>query len=137
MSTPGSGHPLVTAALSIMAAKRQATVSAETLDLFSADLAEDGVPVERVVEACKRLGRAERAEGETAFPSYGTLLRVCREVARDDERARVAKLAAEGERRLLAEHEVEVKPLTKAEAKAFTDDLKARVAALRERTRVH
>ena len=101
MATSNSGDPRITAALALLAARRQASnLDDDTLDLFSADLthpARDGdrFGVDVIVDACERIGRTERAEGETAFPSLGTLLRVCREVVKDRYWQGVEALAAQ------------------------------------------
>lgn len=84
----------VLAALAKMAALRQAEVSGKTLALYATELATAHVPTDVVVHACRRIQMRERSEGETAFPSLGTLLDECRIVAAkkaDDEEARLRK----------------------------------------------
>lgn len=108
---PGSGDPQVTAWLATMAAFRQASVSDETLDLYSAQLAADGIALEDIEAACHEIARAERAEGETAFPDYGRLVRYCRAAAHTryahaqrEQRQRVLQLqAARDEQRMSPE----------------------------------
>jgi hypothetical protein len=82
----GTGSPVVAEALARIAMFRQAEVTASTLDLYSARLAEEALEVADIVEACGRIERAERTDGETAFPSLGMILRVCREVVMDRSR---------------------------------------------------
>jgi hypothetical protein len=126
---PTDGDPRITAALARMAMFRQADPSPLTLELYSAQLAGDGIPVEDVLVACDVLARRERAEGETTFPSYGTLTAECR-------RAGIARRARvrEQERDVLrfpAPDPDQMRSLSPAEAKALAAELKARVEAKR------
>lgn len=100
MASSGSGNPAVSAALARMAILRQAEVSELVLDIFTAELAAEGLPVECVIDACDELAHRERAEGETAFPSYATLLRECHRADHRRYQAQQRALAAEGERYL-------------------------------------
>jgi hypothetical protein len=117
--------------LGVLAVRRQAEVGAKTLRVFARDLADAGFPVATVVEACDRIGRAERVEHETAFPDLGKLLRVCREVEADARRERQRQLAAQAPP--LALPPADVEPLTREEAEAHVAQVmgwfKARVGA--------
>jgi hypothetical protein len=75
-ATPGTGNPRIIAALAHMAAFRQADVGDVMLDLYAAQMTADGYGVEDVEVACERHARAERADGETAFPSLGQMRRL-------------------------------------------------------------
>lgn len=130
MAERGTGDPLVTAALIDMAILRQADPSLDTLDYYSASLVEDGIESADVIAACERIGKTERADGETTFPSYGTLLRVCRDVRKDRQAEQQRALAARAPKRLAAP--IDDTPLTREEAKAFVSRLKADVLAIRK-----
>lgn len=67
-------------ALTQMAAFRGASPDGPTLAAFAKRLIAEGLEVAVIAAACRRLEAAERADGESAWPSLGTLLRVCREV---------------------------------------------------------
>lgn len=79
-----------------MAILRQAKPDAGTIDLYAAKLL--GYSPRDVSEACSILADAERAEGETAFPSLAAVQRAV--VAVRDHR--VATSEAEMQRRLVA-----------------------------------
>lgn len=113
-ATPGSGDPRITAALAHMAAFRQADVSEMTLDLYSAQLTADGCLADDVTVACERHARAERAEGETAFPSLGQMQRLVAQAR--SERAK-REYEAHGGKYLPAAPDV--KPVSKARAKVW------------------
>lgn len=88
----GSGNPEITASLATLAILRQAAdVTDVALDLYSAELTAAGVTGDVVAAACHAIQAAPRADGETAFPSLGTLLTACASVRRtqreDAERA--------------------------------------------------
>jgi hypothetical protein len=115
-------------ALARMAALRQATgIDDEVLDLFSAELDAEGIAADVIVEACNTLAKRSRAEGETAFPSFGTLLEECRDVLRGRERARQRALAAQGEK-LLSAYE-NAPQLSRGDAKQFMAWFKGQVDA--------
>lgn len=63
----------VMAALKRMAVYRQAETGPQTFAAFTLALADARFEVEDIESACRDLERAARAEGETAFPSLGTL----------------------------------------------------------------
>jgi hypothetical protein len=115
--------------LGMLAVRRQAEVGGKTLRLFARDLIDAGLTLATVAEACDRIGHAERVEHETAFPDLGKLLRVCREVEADARRERQRQLAAQAPP--LALPPADVEPLSRIEATAFVNSLKAQVAALR------
>jgi Cdc6-like AAA superfamily ATPase len=70
-------------AIGVMAMRRQGEISAQVLKLYAHDLEQSGCSARAAVEACDRLGKAERREGETAVPEIGKLLRLCREAQRE------------------------------------------------------
>lgn len=83
MAQSGDGHPAVLAALTTMGVLRQASeVDDETLDLYAATLAEDHIPIGHIIEACRQIGREARGDGESAFPSLGTLIERCHRAGR-------------------------------------------------------
>lgn len=134
MAHSGTGNPIVTAALAELAALRQATgVDEETLDLFSARIAEDGLDVELVVDACRELSRMERAEGESAFPSYGTLLREYHAAEYRRHVRRQKELAAEGAQYLLPGEEVDRPEWTPQQARLLIANFREAVEAKRRR----
>ena len=57
-----------------MALFRQAEIADEVFDIYAAQLAHGQHAIEDIELACHRHGMAERADGETAFPSMGQLL---------------------------------------------------------------
>lgn len=87
----GSDLDVVTVALAQMAAFRGAEPAGPTLALFARRLLAEGCEASVIVGACHRLEVAERKDGESAFPSLGTLLRVCREVSGERHREQVAR----------------------------------------------
>jgi hypothetical protein len=115
--------------LGLLALRRQAEVGAKTLRLFARDLIDAGLTLATVAEACDRIGHSERVEHETAFPDLGKLLRVCREVEADARRERQRQLAAQAPP--LALPPAEAESMTRLEAKAFVNNLRAQVEALR------
>ncbi len=125
--------PRITVALARLAVLRQAPELTD-LDfrLFGEEIAAAGVPVEHVEEACRRLGRQERPEGQPSFPSLGTILAECRQVRVDAHYLRLQELAARAPKELLPPTEAFV-PLSREEAKSFIDRLKADVEARRVR----
>jgi hypothetical protein len=115
--------------LGVLAVRRQADVGGKTLRLFARDLIDAGHTLATIAEACDRIGLAERGEHETAFPDLGKLLRVCREVEADARREAQRQLAAQAPVRALPP--ADAPALTPAEAKAFVNNLRAQVNALR------
>jgi hypothetical protein len=117
--------PCVSAALAEMAMFRQAEVDDLTLELYSAKLAQEEIPVDVIVTACETIGRTPRREGETAFPDLGTMLAACRkawmERANRTAQAQAPKALPAPER----------PDMTKTEAKRFIDGLRAQVEARR------
>lgn len=90
----------ITLALAQMAAFRCADVSEQTIELFARRLMAEQCQVVDVVKACAVLEQQERAEGETSFPSLGTLNKhiraqqsVRRQLEREADAAEVARLA--------------------------------------------
>lgn len=130
MASSGSGNPVISAALARMAVLRQADVSEMTLDIFTAEIAAEGLPVECVLDACDELAHRERAEGETAFPSFATLLRECHAAEHRRHQARQRALAAEGEQFLQAAQPIDP-AFTRAEAKVVMGAFHQAVAARR------
>lgn len=109
----------------MMAVKRQASdLDADTFDLFAAELAEEGIPVEHVIEACKQIGREPRAEGDTAFPSLGVLIERCHRAGRQMAYRAVAGVIEPRPQQ----------PISSAEAAQLLADIKAAVAE-RKRSR--
>lgn len=126
-------NPRVVVALARMAILRQAPELTETdFTLFAAELESEGVPVEHIEEACRRIGREPREDGQTAFPSLGTLLAECKQVRVDTHYLRLQELAARAPKELMPPAEDFV-PLSREEAKKFVDRLKAEVEARRVR----
>lgn len=116
-------------AMKRLAMFRQAEVSAQTYVAYALALSERLVRVEDVEVACRRLEATERAEGETAFPSLGTLLRVCGEVAHARrERHRLEAKADVARRQLAASLPRDLSP---REAKEFVGWLRDEVARAR------
>jgi hypothetical protein len=72
-------------------------VSTETLNLYSRELC-SGFDIEDVRAAARYLARRERADGETAFPALGALLREAREARAD--RLALAKTQRERQARV-------------------------------------
>lgn len=68
-------------ALTRLAALRSTTIDRETLVLFTKELADHPQP-DAVIQACERLARRPRAEGEPAFPSLGNILQEARLIIR-------------------------------------------------------
>lgn len=132
MVSSGSGHPLVSAALGRMAVLRQADASEAMLDLYSAELAAEGLDPELVVDACEQLGRAERAEFEPAFPTLGTLLRECHAAEYRRHRRRQLALAAQAPTEFLLPETTNTTPLTREEARARVVEFRAAVEAKRQ-----
>lgn len=118
-------------ALGQMAAFRGATVTDETLALFAARLVAERVRVEDAVEACRRLEREERAEGELAFPSLGTLLKRIGLVESQRYR-REQERREHGVKQLQAQRDADLPHFTKAEAKAFVAQMRQDVEAVRK-----
>ena len=138
MAGSQTGDPRVIAALALMAARRQASnIDRETLDLFSADLTHpaqesDRYSVEVITEACERIGRAERTDGETAFPSLGMLLRVCRVVRTGCYWENVRAIAATAPKPVVPE----LPEPTKAEAKQIAEKFRDTVNRLIREKRI-
>jgi hypothetical protein len=104
----------------MMAVKRQASdLDADTFDLYAAELAEEGIPVAHVIEACKQIGREPRAEGDTAFPSLGVLIDRCHRAAR--------QLAYRATAGVLTPKPAE--PISREEAAKLLAEIKAAVAS--------
>jgi|SRR6185369_15004110 len=124
MADSGTGKPLVTAALAKLSILRQASdVSDLTLDLYAAELEAAGITPDVVVIACQGLQSQPRAEGETAFPSLGTLLERCYAIRREWQK----QAEAVASQRLLEAERSGQRNMTKAEAAAFIAQLKADV----------
>jgi len=124
MANSGSGNPIITAALAKMALLRQAPdVDRVTLDLFAAELESSGITPDVVVIACQALQTRPRADGETAFPSFGTLLEACYGIRREWQK----QAEAVASQRLLEAERAGQRNMTKAEAAAFIAQLKADV----------
>lgn len=129
MIEPNTGHPHVTAALAQMAALRQAPdVTPKMLDLFASALAAERLDVAVIVEACRRISRRAREDGEPAFPTLGALLAECRTVAREQALSRQLRAATAPPHTLPP---IEQAPLSREEARALVVDLQARVEAQR------
>lgn len=69
-------------AMTRMALFRQAEVSTATYVAYALALTEQGIDAGVVEAACRSLEATTRAEGETAFPSLGTLLSTCHGLSR-------------------------------------------------------
>ena len=103
-----------------MALLRQAAeVDSETLDLYAATLAEEHIPIGHILEACKQISREPRGDGESAFPSLGTLIERCHRAGR--------QLAY----RALAPSSEKPEPMTREDAAKLLADIKAAVAQRR------
>ena len=116
-------------ALAKLGVRRQAQMGAADLAVYLEDV--DALPVAVVELACETLGKAPRAEYETAYPPVGNLLRACQRAACDLERIRVEALIASSPLALQAP--VDETPLTREEAKAAYDYFKARMNACMRR----
>lgn len=124
---PGNGDPRITAALAQMAMLRQADVSDLALDLYSAKISDvDYWQLPIIIDACEFIATAERKDGESAFPSYGTLSRVINRLHEEDRRARVDEARDEHRARL---HEST--QLSDERAKYWLDKIKASAHGVR------
>ncbi len=124
MARSGEGHPAVTAALVTMGVLRQASdVDSETIDLYAATLAEEHIPLGHIIEACKQIGREPRGDGESAFPSLGTLVERCHRAGR--------QLAY----RALAPSEDKPEPITPEQATKLLADIREAVAGRAKKAR--
>lgn len=133
MATSGSGNPIITAALAKMAILRQASdVSDLTLDIYTAELERFQVPAEAVVEACARLQHRPRSDGETAFPDFGALLKLCRVIAAQQ----ASRMNEERYQRWLLEtgqrEPVDAPERTPEQARAFVAQMRRDVDRLRQ-----
>ncbi len=124
-------NPVVAAALTQMAAFRQADVDGDTLRLYADALAEESLPNEVIVRACRTIERTPRREGETAFPDFGTLLKACSMAKEQIRQDGIARLASTAPKALMPPEDMP--SLTREEAKAFVTRLRADVEALRAR----
>lgn len=93
-----------------LAERRDASVSSEKLQIYVEDLLE--FDLRDVHKACAKIGQAERADGETAFPTMGKLLAGVKEAAR---------LRGLAELRIVYRPEVAVALLRNAEIKRLVD----------------
>lgn len=124
--------PRMTIALARMAVLRQAPELTELdFELYAEELVRQNVPADQVEEACQRMGLREREEGQTAFPSLGSLLKECERVRVDRRRAEIEALAATAPKALMPPENMP--PLSREEAKAFVTRLRADVEAMRAR----
>lgn len=121
-------------ALQILGLLRAVEVSEATYRAYVAAAEAQGVPAAALIEACRRLSLRERAEGETAFPSFGQILRLARQVAAEGHRRRLA--AVETHHRRLLDAARDRPELSRAEAKAFVDALRAQVEVRRRARRI-
>lgn len=124
---------IVAVALAQLAAFRGATVAGPTIALFARRLLSEGCAVADIVAAGKRLELAERSEGELAFPSLATLLRVVREVVTARRAVELEADRAELKRLHGAVESVVTGEMSKAEARAFIERMKRDVAHQRRK----
>jgi hypothetical protein len=105
--------------LAKLAVRRQAELDDAALGLFAEDLAGAGIDARDASAACDALGRAPRAEFQSAFPSLGDLLSACRS-------ARWARMDREqAEYRASLPKQLPSKPISRDAAKNFLAQLKA------------
>lgn len=84
----------------------------------------ESVPSDIVERACSQLAREPKNDYEPAFPSLGALIQRCREVRDHDDMASAPKQL----------REARPEPLSKEEAKAWVEKLKAEVQRRRQAT---
>jgi hypothetical protein len=92
----GPGLEAIIEMLTVLAEARQASISAETLKVYSSRIG--AYPLDDVRSAVNRLSLVKRAEGETAFPDLATLDEAVRGEGRD-------RRIAEAKRRKRTEEE--------------------------------
>lgn len=111
-------------ALAKLAIRRQANPGKETMDMFAADL----VPMEEtdVFSALESLSCRRRAEGETAFPDWPTILEEIESV-RAHRRAEKRRAEREAERAEWERHRKE-HPEEYVSVKSVWDEVKERMA---------
>jgi hypothetical protein len=129
------GAEIVVEAMGQMAKFRGAVVADALLARFATRLLAECCEVGDIVEACRRLEVAERADGESSWPELGRFLRVTREARRDrmaresrEREASIAKLHAHAPSAITGH-------MTRQEARAWIERLKRDVAVERERNR--
>lgn len=115
-------------ALRNLAFLRSTEAGEETLAAYTAMAEQTAVHVPAFIEACRRVAVTERAEGEPAFPAFGTLAKMTRLVWQQWWQQQA--LAEDRERRARLRLGDGPSPeLTREEAAAWVTHLRARVAA--------
>lgn len=116
-------------ALGQMATFRGAPVRDEVVLLFAKRLIAEGQTPEQIIDACGDLERRPRSEGETAWPSLGTLLEECRRSALRLAARRCVELARMAPKALSAP---EWQDMTPEDAQAFVARLRRDVQDVRK-----
>lgn len=110
----------VEAALIYLSAARQAQMDETTCGVYM--LALNDLEPSLIERACYTLAKAERAPYEPPMPSVGTIRALCRHLLADSNVAQTAKM-------LTAARAIGPPEVSKGEAKAFVEQLRARVNA--------
>lgn len=118
-------------ALAKLGIARQHRLSEEEFDVYLDELDKFAAGIVR--EACRQIACEPREAFETAFPSLGTLISRCAAVIRQEDAKRRDALADEGMKYLRASETHNAPEMTREEAKAFVNRLKAEVDAKRKR----
>lgn len=113
-------------ALTKLAVRRQATqLEPSTYVVYLEDLQQ--TPLEVVELACETVGKAPRAEYETAYPPVGNLLQACKRAAVELQEARWKAIAATAPKSLPPAEEM---PPSREEASRVMAGFRARVRQL-------